>query len=113
MVEADNRAGGAAGSAWPVNSAETPSDAISGAMKQRAVDMAKQARAAMAQGDWATAEQIARQAELLAPDTAFASGEDRPTLVLLDIQRAKGSEGGDAARNRRRARAWRATVIRA
>jgi general secretion pathway protein D len=57
--------------------------------KQRASDLARQARLAMAQGDLAAAEQMARQGETLAPDTAFGPGEDRPALVLLDVQRAK------------------------
>lgn len=57
--------------------------------KQRAIDLAKQARLAMAQGDLAAAEQMARQGESLAPDTAFGPSDDRPALVLLDIQRAK------------------------
>jgi len=57
--------------------------------KQRAIDLARQARLAMAQGDLAAAEQMARQGESLAPDTVFGPSEDRPTLVLLDIQRAK------------------------
>ena len=76
--------------------------AVDSAVKQRTVDMAKQARDSMARGDWAAAEQIARQGEMLAPDTAFAPGEDRPALVLLDIQRSKrgarlrcGSTGGE------------------
>ncbi len=57
--------------------------------KQRATDLTRQARAEMAQGDWVAAEQIARDAESLAPDTAFAPTEDRPALVLLEIQRVK------------------------
>jgi len=57
--------------------------------KQHACEMTKQARAAMAQGDWVSAEQIARDAESLVPDTAFSATEDRPSLVLLDIQRVK------------------------
>jgi len=57
--------------------------------KQRAIDLAKQARSAMAQGDLAAAEQMARQGESLAPDTAFGPSEDRPAIVLVDIQRAK------------------------
>jgi hypothetical protein len=64
--------------------------------KQQAIDITRQARAALARGDSATAEQIARQAEMLAPDTAFAPSEDRPSLVLLDIQRAKRSTAAGA-----------------
>jgi general secretion pathway protein D len=59
------------------------------ANKRQAQDMTRQARAALAQGDVARAEQLARQADGLAPDTAFSGQEDRPSLVLLDIQRAR------------------------
>ncbi len=64
-------------------------DSAVGAAKQRASDLTRQARAEMAQGDWVAAEQIARDAESLVPDTAYAATEDRPSLVLLDIQRVK------------------------
>ncbi|HEV2972113.1 MAG TPA: hypothetical protein VGY55_19225 [Pirellulales bacterium] len=59
------------------------------ANKRQAQDMTRQARAALAQGDVARAEQLARQADGLAPDTAFSGQEDRPSLLLLDIQRAR------------------------
>ena len=74
-----------------------PLDSADVSNKQRAVEITKLARAAMAQGDWVTAEQIARQAESLAPDTAFSATEDRPTLVLLDIERVKRGGSGLAA----------------
>ncbi|HTQ40175.1 MAG TPA: hypothetical protein VMJ32_14205 [Pirellulales bacterium] len=86
----------AAPAALPNDLAAVPIESADVLNKQRATEMAKQARAAMAQGDLATAEAVARQAELLAPDTAFAANEDRPTLVLLDIERAKRN-GGPAA----------------
>ncbi|HEV3416297.1 MAG TPA: hypothetical protein VG056_05775, partial [Pirellulales bacterium] len=65
----------------------------------QAEDMTRQARAALTQGDVARAEQLARQADGLAPDTAFAGQEDRPSLVLLDIQRARlhGNSGAVTA----------------
>jgi general secretion pathway protein D len=68
------------------------------AAKQRAIEMAKQARDCLARGEIAAAEQIARQGEMLVPDTAFAPADDRPTLVLLDIQRAKRSNDAGAVR---------------
>ena len=52
------------------------------------------------------------QAELLVPDTAYGAGEDRPSIVLLDIQRAKRT-GGDAARNGLAAVAAGADAVRA
>jgi general secretion pathway protein D len=88
---------GAAPAALPLNSAVKPIESAVVSNKQRASEMAQQARAAMAQGDWVTAEQIARQAESLAPDTAFSPTEDRPTLVLLDIERVKRGKGPLAA----------------
>ena len=87
-IAAARRAGGAALAGLPQNLAATALDSVN-ADKQRASEMAKQARAAMAQGDWITAERIARQAQSLVPDTAFSANEDRPALVLLDIERVK------------------------
>ena len=85
--------------AMPLNPAAMPLVSGNAPNKQCALGMTKLARAAMAQGDWVSAEQIAREAESLAPDTAFSATEDRPTLVLLDIQRVKrgGSVAGNAA----------------
>ena len=68
------------------------------AAKGRAIDLAKQAREYLARGELAAAEQIARQGEMLVPDTAFAPTEDRPTLVLLDIQRAKRNSAAGPVR---------------
>ncbi len=75
--------------ALPLDPAAQQIQSINAVNKQQAVEMTRRARAAMAKGDSATAEQIARQAEILAPDTAYAPSEDRPGLVLLDIQRTK------------------------
>ena len=82
----------------PINPTTMPLDSGEASNKQRAVGMTKLARAAMAQGDWVSAEQMAREAESLAPDTAYSATEDRPALVLLDIQRVKrgGSVAGSA-----------------
>ena len=112
-IAAARRAGGAAAVGLAQNLAATVQDAAN-ADKQRASEMAKQARASMAQGDWITAERIARQAQSLVPDTAFAANEDRPALVLLDIERVKrgrqaagagnGVDGGVVQASARRAR---------
>ena len=59
------------------------------ANKRQAQELTRQARSAFSQGDINGAEQLARQADGLAPDTAFASQEDRPSIVLLDVQRAR------------------------
>ncbi|HZZ30306.1 MAG TPA: hypothetical protein VFE46_20070 [Pirellulales bacterium] len=91
ILELPPQASLAAAPALPMNPATMPAVSAGTINKQGAIDMAKQARAAMARGDLATAELIARQAEMLAPDTAFSVNEDRPTLVLLDIERAKRS----------------------
>jgi general secretion pathway protein D len=58
------------------------------AARQQAVAWVRQAREAMGAGQFERAETLARQAEQLKlPDSAFAPGEDRPTLVLLDLRR--------------------------
>src|SRR5690606_29562862 len=59
------------------------------ANKSQATAMTRQARQALQQGDIARAEQIAREAEKMMPDSAFGPQEDRPSLVLFDIQKAK------------------------
>jgi type II secretory pathway component GspD/PulD (secretin) len=75
--------------ALPLDPSIRQSEPINSVNRQRAMDMTKQARAAMAKGDLVNAEQIARQADMLAPDSAFAPSDDRPSFVLLEIQRAK------------------------
>jgi general secretion pathway protein D len=56
--------------------------------KEQAVALLRQARAALALGDIARAQQLALQAQSLqVPESAFAPGEDRPSLLLLQIQR--------------------------
>ncbi len=57
--------------------------------KWQAQEFVRQARSALAGGDLARAEQLARQADVLAAEAAFSGQEDRPSLVLLDIQRAR------------------------
>ncbi len=77
---------------------ETPATGRAGfasGNKQQALDLTRQARAALAQGDFRTAEQLALRADGLAPDSVFTPLEDRPSLVLLEIQRnrAVGNSG--------------------
>jgi general secretion pathway protein D len=57
--------------------------------KWQAQEFVRQSRSALAGGDLARAEQLARQADALAAESAFSGQEDRPSLVLLDIQRAR------------------------
>src|SRR5690606_25448926 len=57
--------------------------------KEQALEITRHARMALARGDIAMAEKMARQAIGLAPETAYAAQEDRPALVLLEIQKAK------------------------
>ena len=55
--------------------------------RQAAVQLVRQAREAIAAGRLDQAEILARQAEQMRlPDNAFAPGEDRPALLLLDLQ---------------------------
>ena len=63
------------------------------ATRSQAVDLVRQSREAIAAGQLDRAESLARQAELLRlPDSAFAPGEDRPGLVLLDLRQLRASE---------------------
>ncbi len=64
--------------------------APSPAAKQQALALVGRARQAMAAGDFLAAETLARQAEeLRLPDTVFGPQEDRPSMVLLDLTRAR------------------------
>ncbi len=88
----------------PVAAAGRPpslgSSAPSLAAKQKAVDLVRKARTALRAGQVRQAEALAREAERMqVPDSAFARGEDRVGLVLLDIQkiRHRGSSSVIAA----------------
>jgi general secretion pathway protein D len=77
--------GGRLGNNGPIDNA-SPSLAA----KQRAVLLVRQARAALRAGDLRAAEDLARQADAMqVPDPYFAVGEDRPSMVLADLQRAR------------------------
>jgi general secretion pathway protein D len=60
------------------------------AARQAAVQLVRQAREAIAAGQFDQAETFARRAqEMRLPDGVFAPGEDRPELVLLDLRELK------------------------
>lgn len=64
--------------------------------RQRVLNALAQARQALQSGQLETAEQLARQAEgFRLPNSAYQEGDDRPWIVLLEIQRARMS--GDVA----------------
>ena len=59
--------------------------------RQRVLELVQQARAALAAGDVRRADQLAREAQSLrVPDSAFQRGDDRPELVLLEVQKQLG-----------------------
>ena len=68
-----------------------PAGAAGLAAKTKAQELVRAARQALGSNDLRGAEQLARQAEQLqVPEAAYAAGEDRPALVLGEIQRARG-----------------------
>ena len=61
----------------------------SSAARQYALQLVQEARRALNTGQLSRAERLALQAEQLGvPDSAYARGQDRPGLVLLDIRKA-------------------------
>ena len=71
-------------------------------LKQRTLDLVRQARGALAAGDLAQAETFAREAEALnVPDKEFGRQDDRAFLVLMDIakQQRRGVVQAGAAVN--------------
>jgi len=59
------------------------------AAKQKVTLLVGRARAALAAGDLASAQSYAQAAmNLQVPESSFVPGEDRPGLVLLDVQKA-------------------------
>lgn len=94
---AASRRSGANGSsaATPGFATATPTPTV--ATRQKAVELVRQAREAIAANQLDRAEVLARQAEQLhLPDAAFAPGEDRPGLVMLDLRqiRQRGAASG-------------------
>jgi general secretion pathway protein D len=64
------------------------------AAKQEAMKLCRAARAALSAGQLAQAEALARRAEQLGvPDAAYARGEERPGLMLLEIRKASLAAG--------------------
>ncbi len=60
------------------------------ALRQKAVELVRQSREAIALGQMDQAEMLARQAaQIRLPDGAFAPGEDCPKLVLLDLKQLR------------------------
>ncbi len=70
------------------------SDADITARKAQTMQLMAGAQAALNRGDVARAEQLANQARSLGvPDSAFAAGETRPWMLLLQVDRAKRQNG--------------------
>ncbi len=62
--------------------------------KNEAVALLAQARAAMARGDWPRAQRMALTAKSLnVPDNAFGPRDERPWVVLLDIEKSQRAGG--------------------
>ena len=62
------------------------------AAKQNVLQLLRDARAAYAAGDLAAADAYARAAiAMQVPESAFAPNEDRPGMVLLEIQKARAA----------------------
>jgi general secretion pathway protein D len=74
-----------------------PQPTVSAAAQREAHELVRQAREALAAGQLSKAEEIARRVEKMRlPDAAFASENDHPGQILLDIQHAKVQQQGTA-----------------
>lgn len=74
---------------------QRPLDPAVAARKQQALQLVQQARDAIKAGDLERAAGLAAQAEdLRVPDTAFKEGEDRPWMVLYQIQQNEKERQG-------------------
>lgn len=74
--------------------AAAPFAANAGSQKQRVLEMVKQARDAFAAGDANRAEQLAREADALGvPDREFGPQDDRPWLVLMEVEKLRRRGG--------------------
>ena len=63
------------------------------ASRQKASELVRQAREAIAAGQFDRADMLAHQAEQLRlPESAYAPGEDRPGLVLMDLKQLRQRE---------------------
>ncbi len=93
-IAAMRRQGGAPAASMP-GFADASSAGANINTRQKAVELVRQAREAIAAGQLDRAESLARQAEQLRlPDSAFAPGEDRPGLVLLDLRQLQVRNNG-------------------
>jgi general secretion pathway protein D len=64
------------------------------AAKKKVADLLGRARVSLASGNLPAAQTLAQTAmDLQVPESSFAPGEDRPGLVLLDIQKARQAGG--------------------
>ena len=80
---------------WPVRARPKPS--------RQALELTKQARAALAAGQIDLAEQLARQAEALkVPSNAFGPQDDRPALVILEVAKLRAAQPRRGPRRRQR-----------
>ncbi len=78
-------------------SPDTPGPSL--AARQKAVELAREARAALEAGQLARADTLARQAQQIGvPDSAYARGQDRPGVVLFDIRKARLGDRLEAGR---------------
>ena len=88
LGQAANGAGNVARTAPPAGSDATR------LAKARALELLAASRAALGVGDLRQANRLARQAEALhVPDNLFAAGDDRPALVLQEIESAQRNGG--------------------
>ncbi|HZZ74148.1 MAG TPA: hypothetical protein VFE24_17980 [Pirellulales bacterium] len=68
--------------------------ALNSTAKQEVQSILSEARVAIAQGDFAKADQLVQQADAWRiPDTDYIPGEDRPGLVRYDLQKARQHAG--------------------
>jgi general secretion pathway protein D len=67
------------------------------AARQQAAEMVRQAREALAANQIDRAEMLARSAEQQFTDSAYAPGEDRPSLVLSNIREVRQQSSGVVA----------------
>jgi len=65
-----------------------------GDVQRRAQELARQAREALQAGQYARAETLAKQAELLGLPDAIYPANERPGLILLEVRHAKLREAG-------------------
>lgn len=75
--------------------ATVPRDNSPQALRHQAMVMLAEARRALAAGNLEHSERLARQAESLrVPNSMLQQGDDRPWLVLMEIQRLRNSAAG-------------------